>query len=140
MINSIILPMFAHVMWTAILYALVTVLRAPKVWGIAAKSDGPSTLKTLEVKASANLSNQFEWPLFFHAICIILIANPSLINSTYIVLAWIFIAGRFLHSGVQILSNNIKLRGLVFTINYLAVLGMWFTLFINIVNASNHHV
>jgi hypothetical protein len=26
---------------------------------------------------------------------------------------------------VQILTNNIRLRGLVFTINFIAVLGLW---------------
>nr|MDL2430005.1 MAPEG family protein [Pseudomonas sp. BJa5] len=40
-------------------------------------------------------------------------------------LAWLFIAGRVAHSGVQILTRNIRLRGLVFTVNFLAVLGLW---------------
>jgi hypothetical protein len=40
-------------------------------------------------------------------------------------LAWLFVIGRVVHSGVQILSANIRLRGLVFTINFLAVLLMW---------------
>ncbi|WP_083777363.1 MAPEG family protein [Kangiella koreensis] len=44
-------------------------------------------------------------------------------------LAWIFVAGRLIHSAVQILTNNIRLRGLVYTINFLAVLAMWFKMF-----------
>jgi hypothetical protein len=40
-------------------------------------------------------------------------------------LAWIFIGGRIAHSGVQILTANVRLRGLVFTINFLAVIGLW---------------
>jgi hypothetical protein len=40
-------------------------------------------------------------------------------------LAWIFIAGRILHSAVQILTPNVRLRGIVFTVNFLAVLGLW---------------
>jgi hypothetical protein len=40
-------------------------------------------------------------------------------------LAWVFILGRVIHSGVQILTDNVRLRGLVFTINFLAVLAMW---------------
>jgi hypothetical protein len=43
-------------------------------------------------------------------------------------LAWVFVAGRFAHSGVQVFTTNVRLRGAVFTINFLAVLGMWFLL------------
>jgi len=39
--------------------------------------------------------------------------------------AWIFVGGRLLHSFVQILTTNIRLRGLVFTVNFLAVLVLW---------------
>ena len=42
-----------------------------------------------------------------------------------VALAWIFVAGRVLHSAVQILTRNVRLRGVVFTINFLAVLGLW---------------
>jgi hypothetical protein len=30
-----------------------------------------------------------------------------------------------LHSAVQILTRNVRLRGLVFTLNFLAVIGLW---------------
>lgn len=40
-------------------------------------------------------------------------------------LAWVFIGGRLLHSYVQIITGNVRLRGLVFTLNFLAVIGLW---------------
>jgi len=46
-------------------------------------------------------------------------------SAAAVALAWIFIAGRILHSAVQILTRNVRLRGVVFTINFLAVLGLW---------------
>ncbi|MFV3332448.1 MAPEG family protein [Pseudomonas sp. NY15437] len=52
-------------------------------------------------------------------------AQHSLNFSVASWLAWLFIAGRVAHSGVQILTRNVRLRGLVFTINFLAVLGLW---------------
>ena len=59
-----------------------------------------------------------------------LIANkPMMIGiaclAALLVLAWIFVGGRLLHSAVQILTGNIRLRGLVFMVNFLAVLGLW---------------
>ena len=122
--HPLILPMAAHVALAAFLYALLTAARAPKIWGIGKRSDGSNPWAAIEPRISANLSNQFEWPLFFHAACLLLIQG----NSTSVVapvLAWVFVAGRLAHSSVQILTNNVRLRGLVFTINFLATLGLW---------------
>lgn len=115
--------MAAHVAFAALLYVLLTVARAPAVWGIGRRTDGSNPWATIEPRISANLSNQFEWPLFFHVACLILLKfQPSL---AVVVLAWIFVVGRILHSAVQILTRNVRLRGIVFTANFLAVLGLW---------------
>lgn len=119
--------MVAHIAWVAFLYVLLTIVRAPTVWGVIKSKK--ETWPLMEPRISANLSNQFEWPLFFHITCVLLIVMGS-IESIQVWLAWIFIAGRFIHSAVQILTNNIRLRGLVFTINFLAVLAMWFFLLV----------
>ncbi len=69
-------------------------------------------------------SNQFEWPLFFYIACVLLI-QINAVGLYAVVLAWVFILGRIVHSLVQILTINIRLRGLVFTINFLAAFGLW---------------
>lgn len=46
-------------------------------------------------------------------------------SSAALALAWLFLLGRLVHGAVQILTSNVRLRGLVFTINFLAVLGLW---------------
>jgi len=121
--HPLILAMAAHVALAAFLYAVLTVARAPVVWGIGRRADGSNPWARLEPRVNANLSNQFEWPLFFHVACLLLIQLEAGILA--VALAWIFLTGRVLHSAVQILTNNVRLRGLVFTINFLAVLGMW---------------
>lgn len=120
---ALLLPMSAHIALVAFLYVLLTITRAPTIWGIGRRPDGSNPLATFEPRISANLSNQFEWPLFFHIACLALMAiGPS---DGAIWLAWVFIVGRILHSAVQILTGNVRLRGLVFTINFVAVLGLW---------------
>jgi hypothetical protein len=52
--------MAIHVAWTAFLYALLTIARAPAVWGIGRRADGGNPWATLEPRISANLRNQFE--------------------------------------------------------------------------------
>jgi hypothetical protein len=123
MSQLLILPMAAHVALAGFLYVLLTVARAPAVWGIGRRPDGANPWATVEPRISANLSNQFEWPLFFHTACLLLLLLQA--TSLALALAWIFVAGRVLHSAVQILTRNVRLRGIVFTVNFLAVLGLW---------------
>ena len=121
--HSLLLPMAAHVALAAWLYVLLTVVRAPAIWGIGRLPDGSNPWARFEPRISANLRNQFEWPLFFHVACVLLLQTQA--SAIALALAWGFVAGRLLHSCVQILTTNIRLRGLVFTINFLAVLGLW---------------
>lgn len=127
MSHPLILAMTAHVLLSALLYVLLTVARAPKVWGIGKRADGSNPWVAFEPRISANLSNQFEWPLFFHVACLLFIVSGTN-NPNVTALAWAFVAGRLVHSLIQICTNNIRLRGLVFTINFLAVIGLWFML------------
>jgi len=119
--QAFLLPMAAHVALAALLYAALTVPRAPKVWGIGRRADGSNPFAAIEPRISANLSNQFEWPLFFHLACLL----QPVPSTAAMVLAWTFIGGRLLHSVVQIFTVNVRLRGLVFMLNFLAVLGLW---------------
>jgi hypothetical protein len=122
--HPLIVPMTAHVALAAILYVLLTVARAPAVWGIGRNRDGSNPWAAVEPRISANLSNQFEWPLFFHLACVLLIVRGDA-DPWSLLLAWLFVGGRVLHSAVQIGSRNVRLRGLVFTVNFVAVLGLW---------------
>lgn len=85
-------PMAAHVALAAFLYVALTVARAPAVWGIGRRADGSNPFAGFEPRISANLSNQFEWPLFFHAACLLLIFQFEATGSA-VVLAWIVRCG-----------------------------------------------
>lgn len=71
-------------------------------------------------RVQRNLSNQFELPMFAYFAAAVLIATNS-VEQGDIVAAWVFLAGRVAHSAVQGLSDNVRLRGLVFCINAAAV-------------------
>lgn len=130
--DSLFAPMLIHILLVAILYVLLTVMRAPKIWGIGVNPDGTNPFAKLEPRVSANLSNQFEWPVLFYAICVVLIARPELYQPIYLWCAWVFVLGRLIHSAIQIFTANVRLRGAIFTINFLAVMCMWFVLGLNI--------
>ena len=71
-------PMVAHVGLTAVLYALLTGARAPSIWGIGKRADGSNPWADVERRISANLSNQFEWPLLFYVACLLLLQRAAL--------------------------------------------------------------
>lgn len=123
--NPLVLTMIVHVAWLAILYVALTVVRAPAVWGVGRRKDGSNPWTSYEPRISANLRNQFEWPILFYVVCILLLLEPAAFHPAHLWLAWLFIIGRMLHTGVQVLTANVRLRGIVFTINFIAVLAMW---------------
>lgn len=122
--------MAAHVALAAFLYALLTLARAPAVWSVGRRPDGSNPWARFEPRISANLSNQFEWPVVFHAGCVVLLIQHET-GRLAITLAWVFVAGRLLHSYVQITTTDIRLRGVVFTVNFVAVLGIWTVALLN---------
>src|SRR5438046_165297 len=122
--SPLIYPMAAHVGLAALLYVSLTIARAPSVWGVGRRPDGSNPLASVEPRISANLSNQFEWPLFFHVACL-LQCEQHAVNHVQLWLAWVFVAGRLIHTYVQVFTTNVRLRGAVFTVNFVAVLGMW---------------
>lgn len=133
--SSLLYPMAAHVGMAALLYAALTVARAPTVWGLGKRKDGSNPWAAVERRISANLSNQFEWPLFFYAACLVLLQRP-LVGELELLLAWLFVLGRVAHSCVQVFTTNVRLRGVVFTANFLAVLAMWFVLLLQVSGSS----
>lgn len=132
--EQLFFPMLVHVSFVAFLYALLTVVRAPKVWNVGANPDGTNPFAKFEPRISANLTNQFEWPVLFYAVCIILISRPELYQPIYLWFSWLFIFGRLVHSVIQIFTSNVRLRGAIFTINFIAVICMWFVLGASVLN------
>ena len=114
--DLILWPVTAHL---AILFFLYCWLSVVRKW----KRDG-KPVEALEVRISANLRNQFEAPILFYALVAMLWAG-DLVTWAYVALGGVFIAGRIWHLLVATLSSNIIRRGLVFTMNWLAIYAMW---------------
>ncbi len=123
MIGSILWPMLAQIGLTFFLYAWLTVART-----IAVRNGETEYArfvrgrdKPLHVaRISRNLANQFELPAIFYALVVLLIATGR-VTWIDVAAAWVFVAGRLIHTLVQTLTDNVPLRGRVFMINFLAV-------------------
>ena len=124
--SSILWPMLAHIGWVFLLYAWLTVAR----W--RAVQRGEVDYSSFEfgreeplavARITRNLANQFELPVIFYALVVLLIALGK-VTTFDVIAAWVFVAGRVIHTLVQTLTDNVPLRGHVFMINFLAVLAL----------------
>jgi hypothetical protein len=122
-VSSILWPMLAQMLWTFLLYAWLTLART------AAVRRGEVDYSCFELgreepraiaRITRNLGNQFELPVVFYGAVILLVALDR-VATIDLVAAWIFVAGRVIHTLVQTLTDNVALRGRVFMINFLAV-------------------
>jgi hypothetical protein len=118
----ILWPMLAHVGLTFFLYVWLTVVRVGAVrrgevdYSVFAFGQGEPRQAA---RISRNLANQFELPVIFYATVVLLIALGR-VSMVDVIAAWVFVAGRLVHTAVQTLTDNVPLRGQVFTINFLA--------------------
>ena len=126
MISSILWPLLAYIAWVVLLYAWLTVARAQAVKrgevdysSFEFNREEPPAVARIRL----NLANQFEWPVVFYALVVVLIALGK-VTLFDVIAAWVFVAGRVVHSLVQTLTDNVPLRGNVFVINFLAVLAL----------------
>jgi hypothetical protein len=58
--------------------------------------------------------------VIFYAVVVLLIATNK-VTSIDLIAAWVFVAGRVVHTLVQTLTDNVPLRGQVFLINFAGV-------------------
>jgi len=129
----ILAPLFVLVLMTFALGFWLAALRAPAFSRGEVRAEDVDLRqpnwprRTMQVGNS--FSSQFELPMLFYVLTILAIITKHA-DFLFVVLAWIFVGGRVVHSWVQILTRNIRLRGLVFTINFLAVFGLWLCLLI----------
>jgi hypothetical protein len=123
MATSILWPMLAHIGWVFMLYAWLTFARMRAVRRGEVEF-GRFVLGREEPLAIAritrNLANQFELPAIFYALVVLLVALGR-VTTVDLIAAWVFVAGRVIHTLVQTLTDNVPLRGQVFMINFLAV-------------------
>ncbi len=124
--SAFLLPFLLHFGVVLGLYAALTVARATAVgrgqaaYGDFARADGDPPGAA---RIARNLSNQFEAPLFayFAALFLLWRGDVAMLD---VAAAWLFLVGRVIHTLVQTLTDNLRLRGLVFMINFVGILAL----------------
>jgi len=129
----LLLPAFLHV---ALVFSLV--LRTG-LGRVAAVRQGRASPKVVALDSSKwpddlrkitnSYENQFELPVLYYSVLALLLAT-GLADGPAVVLSWLFVATRFVHSFIHTTSNHLLHRFLAFVsgVSVLMVLWAWFSL------------
>lgn len=89
---------------------------------VALRSARDSLLE--DARASDNYNHLFELPVLFYA----LVATALAVGhypDWLVVCSWLFVTSRFVHSAIQLTSNEVMLRLSVFLCGYFVLFGSW---------------
>jgi hypothetical protein len=119
-------PLVAHAFLVFCLYALLVtrraaVVRAGKVERIAFRENLAEPEESRVVNRA--IANQFELPVLFYALSVLLFITEA-DNIVAVVLAWIFVAARYVQAAMQV-TGNLPLRRLFFMVGFVTLFLMW---------------
>ena len=127
-VQWLLLPTFVHVAWV---FWLATRMGRARVRSARA---GQVKMKDVALdnrawpdevrKLSNNYDNQFQLPLFFYAILPLLILLVK-VDWLMVVLAWVFIASRIVHSLIHTGDNVVIQRFRAFVVGFITIAVMW---------------
>ncbi len=126
---------FAHVLLTLGLLIRLGFLRVAAVRtrqvsirDVALSSDG---YPEHALKVGKSFSNQFEIPmLFYFGVAVLLIFGN--VTLWHVVLAWAFVALRYLHAGIHITTNNVNQRFAVYLVGVIVLTGLMLSIYLPI--------
>ncbi len=127
--QALIYPVLAQVFLTFVLMGLMAIMRVRgaqarryKVRDIAVDNRNyPADL----IKYGNAYSNQFELPVLFYLLFIILLITGGRNAGPYLLLAWGFVLMRYVHAFIHVTSNNVIRRFYAFLGSAVTLLSMW---------------
>lgn len=75
------------------------------------------------LKINNNIRNQFEVPVLFYVLCLVLLVLNA-VNSAAIAVAWLFSLSRIAHAYIHIYPNHVPTRRRVFMFGCLMVIAL----------------
>ena len=127
---EIIGPVIALVAWSMVVWVWMYVTRLPAMMAMKMRPDpnAPRGAQMAQLPAAVrwkadNYNHLMEQPTIFYAIVLSLALLGSS-SSSALVLAWLYVALRVIHSLVQALTNKIEVRFLLFVLSNIPLIGL----------------
>lgn len=126
-VQMVLLPVFVQV---GLVFALLLGMASARTRAIASgETMGDIALREQNWPTRATaigncFANQFEVPVLFYVV--IALALPLRHADLFIVaMSWVFVVTRFLHAGIFVTSNDVRVRSLAWFAGVLVVFAMW---------------
>lgn len=125
--HSIFWPVLLQIFLTLTLFVVLGMKKASAVKAGAvdrkqAALDNRAWPATV-VKVSNNIANQFETPMLFYLLCVLLYSMDA-VGMVALVLAWVFALSRVAHAYVHIGSNYVPMRLRLFLVGCFVLIAM----------------
>jgi hypothetical protein len=125
--NYIFWPVLAQVFLTLLMFIMLGVRKARAVKAGEVNRQQAALNNQVwpqdVIKVSNNIANQFEAPVLFYVLCLVLYSINAA-GMAAIVLAWLFVLSRFAHAYVHIGSNYVPMRLRLFLFGCFVLIGM----------------
>ncbi|MGD8526359.1 MAG: MAPEG family protein [Thioalkalispiraceae bacterium] len=137
--NSILLPVFALVALTFGIGIRLGKLRLaavkrgdlnPRYYELNRGGKVPDYL----AKVSHNYDNLLALPILFYVVSIMLFVSGK-VEIAQIILAWVFVVSRYVHSYIHTGYNNVRHRMRAFILGVVALIGMWCLYFVRFIQS-----
>lgn len=103
---------------------------SPRYFAINRGGEVPEYL----AKVNNNYNNLLELPVLFYVATILLYVSDR-VELAQLILAWIFVASRYVHSYIHTTYNNVRHRLRTFMLGVIALISMWGLLFVRMLLA-----
>lgn len=144
MLIAILWPTFALVALIAVVWLAMFVQRfghirrnPPRADDLATGDAAQRYFSPVEMSAN-NLRNLFEMPvLYFALVPLLLITHQA--GHAQVLLAWIYVALRAIHSFIHIVPKKVPLRAMIYVMSCAVLFAMWIGFAIDMIGAASAH-
>jgi len=85
-------------------------------------------------KVSHNYDNLLALPILFYVLSILLLVTEQ-VEIAQIILAWIFVVSRYIHSYIHTTYNKLRHRMIAFMLGVVTLISMWLVYFVRIIQS-----
>ncbi len=125
--NVILLPVLAQIILTLAVYVLLAIEKSKALkQGLVdhnRRSLYDDAWPESVLKINNNIRNQFEVPVLFYVLCIMLWLL-HVVDWPALILAWLFVASRWVHAWMHTGKNVVPIRKRIFTVGVVALMGL----------------
>jgi len=125
------------IIWFSMVFARTAHIRRnpPRAEDFASGENALRYFQPVEMPSN-NFSNLFEMPvLFFALVPLLMITHQG--NHIQVMLAWVYVALRALHSFIHIVVRKVVLRATVYWLSCAVLIAMWVGFFVDIFAAAS---